>query len=61
MFVAGGFRAITRHRAIKCVLDHGAPEQGRGQRVLSFDQLWRRIDPLRWTPIVRQPEPSFKV
>ena len=37
MFVAGGFRAI------ECVLDHGPPEQGRGQRVLSFDQLCRRI------------------
>jgi hypothetical protein len=37
MFVAGGFRAI------ECVLDHGPPEQGRGQRVLSFDQLRRRI------------------
>jgi hypothetical protein len=24
-------------------LDHGPPEQGRGQRVLSFDQLRRRI------------------
>ena len=37
MFVAGGFRAI------ECVLDHGPPEQGRGQRVLSLDQLRRRI------------------
>ena len=37
MFVAGGFRAI------KCVFNHGPPEQGRGQRVLSFDQLRRRI------------------
>jgi hypothetical protein len=37
MFVAGGFRAI------KCVFNHGPPQQGRGQRVLSFDQLRRRI------------------
>jgi hypothetical protein len=37
MFVAGGFRTI------ECVLDHSPPEQGRGQRVLSFDQMRRRI------------------
>ena len=37
MFVAGGFRAI------ECVLNHGPPQQGCGQRMLSFDQLRRRI------------------
>ena len=45
MLVAGGLRTIER------VLDHRAPEQGRGQRVLALDQPRRRIEQVIQVPV----------
>jgi hypothetical protein len=45
VLVTGGLRAIER------VLDHRAPEQGRGQRVLAFDQPRRRIEQVIRNPV----------
>ena len=39
----GSVLVAGRFRAIECVLDHGAPEQGRRQRVLPLDQPRYRI------------------
>src|ERR1700688_1215058 len=39
----GSVLVAGRFRAIECVLDHGAPEQGRRQRVLSLDRPRYRI------------------
>jgi len=39
----GSVLVAGRFRAIECVLDHGAPEQGRRQRVLPLDQPRYRV------------------